>query len=491
MIRSTAGLRHPEGAWGWGAGAATLAVVVVPQLVVLMILPETRTAPTAARTAGLVLSVVVVTSGIHMYLHHRLTCSGSTGWLATGLIFVGGTGLTATGLWLTPTDGESGYTPLVAADLLVAVVLLLMIRVAERSGPPFDPAAAGLLLACGASAVMIALSAPGRTYVAPALAPWLAVLLAGLGGAIALGVHRLVTVPPWARDRLAIAIVVLFLGRALLVGVGAEGTVANLATVAGNTLGATLILGTSLATLRLAIQDDRAVITALQDQLAATAAHARADRERLHEVKGTIAGIASASRLIHHDSPLPGPSRELLEEMLERESARLQRLIDEDHRPGPLGVVEVDDVVRPLVVARQAQGQRITWQPSGLRAWARADELTEVINILLENTARHAPDAEVAVFARETDDQAQVVIADSGPGIPPGERTTIFHRGVRGSRSDGDGLGLHVARRLMLRSGGCLQLDESWQQGTAFVVSTRRAGHVSEVRPHDDHVVAQ
>jgi K+-sensing histidine kinase KdpD len=63
----------------------------------------------------------------------------------------------------------------------------------------------------------------------------------------------------------------------------------------------------------------------------------------------------------------------------------------------------------------------------------------------------------------------------------------MFDRGVRGTDSSGEGLGLHVARRLMVRSGGYLRYDASWRQGAAFVVGARRASHLAE-EPCDDTV---
>lgn len=484
MSRWTKELRHPDGAWGWGAAAAALAVVVVPQLVVQAIVPEARSASSAAAAAGLVLHTAAIVSGIFMYLHHRLTRSDSTAWLAAGLIFVGGFGLTVTGLDTVASADRPTTAPLVVADVVVVLALLGMVRISERVALTVDPAAVGLVLAFLASTLAIAISRSASEYTLsrPATA-LLALPLVVAGTVVAVEVERLVTLPAWARNRFAAAIVALFLGRACMV-TAAEQVQVHLASIALTTAAAALLLGTSLATLRLAINDDRTAITALQDQLASTTAHAEADRERLHEVRGTIAGIASASRLIHHEPPLPGASREMLEEMLERESCRLQRLMDGTALSAPR-LVAVDDVLRPLLVARRAQGQCVTSQASGLIAWAREDDLTETLNILLDNTARHAPGATVAVFAREAESHVEVVVADSGPGVPPDRRGSLFVRGARGEDSTGEGLGLHVARRLMVRSGGYVRHDPSWKQGAAFVVGIRTASPLFEGRRHD------
>lgn len=491
-MRVAAGLRHPDGVWGWGGTVAAAAVAVVPQVVVLAIVPDARSASGAAMSAALVASVVTVASGIYIYLHHRLTNSDSTAWLATGMIFAAGFWMTVTGLDIAVLDGDPGVTLLVGGDLLILLSLLVMVHVSARATLRFDPAAVGLFLAFAASAAAIAVAASSdAVWMTPPSRALVAGPLAALGVIVALEVRQL-ALPSWVRDRLALAIAAITFGRACVIASGPDSTTTYVLSIGASTLAAAVFLSTSLATLRLAIRDDRIVISALQHRLATTTAQARADRERLHEVKGTIAGIASASRLIHHEPPIPVPRREMLEEMLERESARLQRLLH-GAVDGPMGSVDVDDVLRPLVVARQAQGQRVAWQPSGAHVWTREDDLAVVVNVLLDNAARHASGRGVAVFTRDVDDHVQVVVADSGPGIPEDQRPSVFDPGTRGPDSTGEGIGLYVARRLMLRCGGYLHLDESWLAGAAFVVGIRRtaAHQVGGTCSDTDRIVAQ
>src|SRR6478735_1120467 len=491
MTHGTAGRQRTNGIWRAGAVAAALVVTLVPQLVVQAIVPAARNAGDAAASAALVVNTVVVASGIYMCLHHRLTRSDSTAWLAAGLIFVGGYGLTVTGLETALTAGRPLATPLVVADIVLVLALLAMVGISERITIKIDPAALGLLLASAGSAlaIVVAGAASELTVSRPATAA-LTVPVVVVGVCVAVEVRRLATLPGLARNRLGVAVAALFLGRACLVAASPGDIPVHLVGVVVSTTAAVLFLSTSLATLGSAINDDRLAITTLQDQLASTADHARVDRERLHEVRGTIAGIASASRLIHEPA-VPGPSRALLEEMLERESARLQRLVH-GTTPGPMGVVAVDDVIRPLVVARRAQGQDVIWRPSGLEVWAREDDLTAVLNILLENTAKHAPDATVTVFAQQSDGTIDLVVADTGPGVAEDQRGAVFNRGVRGPDSNGYGLGLNVARRLMVRAGGYLHYDATWCQGAAFIVGVRSLNHLAEGSCDDTaRVVAQ
>lgn len=63
----------------------------------------------------------------------------------------------------------------------------------------------------------------------------------------------------------------------------------------------------------------------------------------------------------------------------------------------------------------------------------------------------------------------RVVVADSGPGIPPGNESTIFDPFFT-TKERGTGLGLAVARTAVLAHGGNLALEPS-SVGARFVVS--------------------
>ncbi len=64
--------------------------------------------------------------------------------------------------------------------------------------------------------------------------------------------------------------------------------------------------------------------------------------------------------------------------------------------------------------------------------------------------------------ARET---VEIEVADSGPGIPMGERERVFAAFVQGaaesSRADGAGLGLAIARAIVEAHGGRIWLADA------------------------------
>jgi signal transduction histidine kinase len=68
---------------------------------------------------------------------------------------------------------------------------------------------------------------------------------------------------------------------------------------------------------------------------------------------------------------------------------------------------------------------------------------------------------------------ARIEVRDRGPGIPPGERHSIFDPFMRGAAShlarSGNGLGLFIARRVLEAHGGSVWLT-SGRSGATFTL---------------------
>lgn len=98
---------------------------------------------------------------------------------------------------------------------------------------------------------------------------------------------------------------------------------------------------------------------------------------------------------------------------------------------------------------------------SGLpKVRADADMLSLLMRNLMDNAIRHSPPAKrVTVAAWRDGDRVVVVVDDSGPGIPPGDRERLLERFATGeSGGDGSGLGLAIAARIAERHGSRLEL---------------------------------
>jgi signal transduction histidine kinase len=235
-----------------------------------------------------------------------------------------------------------------------------------------------------------------------------------------------------------------------------------------------MVLGAVIQTLmRRSLHAYHQEMLLLQKSLAEAKAGVQGERELLHEVGSTLAGIATASRMIQEVGNIEPTRRQRLEAMVAAEFSRLERLMSE-RAPSRTYDYAVDDVVEPLVVSHQTRGRDVWWEPSELFATGDPDDLAEVVNILLENAGRHG-DGRVELVVRPDADFVEVSCSDSGPGIAPEVRESLFTSGVRGPDSEGHGYGLAIARRIMTDAGGSLELDDLSTQGATFVARVPRS----------------
>jgi signal transduction histidine kinase len=114
---------------------------------------------------------------------------------------------------------------------------------------------------------------------------------------------------------------------------------------------------------------------------------------------------------------------------------------------------------------------------------ADADRLAQVLDNLLDNALRHSPaGAEVTITLSATVAEVSCAVADTGPGIPAQHLPFIFERFYRAdparSRSLGNsGLGLAIARALVLAHSGRISADSVEGQGTTVTFSLPAAAN--------------
>lgn len=110
-------------------------------------------------------------------------------------------------------------------------------------------------------------------------------------------------------------------------------------------------------------------------------------------------------------------------------------------------------------------------------------DLGTVLKNLIENAIRYTPAAgRVDITVQRAGAMGIVVVADSGPGIAPGERERVLQAFYRtlGSDQIGSGLGLAIVKAIVDRNGAQLCLDyadDKMQSGLRATVSIPLAGN--------------
>ena len=461
-------LRIPAGVWSWRGTTLALVLLLAPLLGALTLAPDGDVVAAASSARHLLVGTALLVAGVFLYLQWRISASDTSGWLAMLLaaaavpsLALGAFSLTHAGV----ADRQAGWLLLFQVVLLLAVILAVHLsrRVALRGDPLAVGLVVGLALACVRQVVLVRAPAlptpPGlvRAAVLAALTVVLAAVVLGLAG-----------LPRWVRRRVGAGL--LLLGAGAVIG----GTAALLAGL----LGAGLLASTAATALHRAIEAEKREVAHLHERLMAVEVGQREDRARLHEIDATVAGIASAQKLMHDG--VAADRSEALASMLSSEMERLQRLVA-DRAPSRRRSVDLDDVVGQIVVAHVARGRAVSWEPAGLRATGRGDDVAEVVNVLLENAAVHGGGGPVSVRVEPdaTGSGVSVVVSDAGPGVPPQLRDRVFDWGTCRPGSPGQGIGLSVAAGLAHEMGGRLELLAT-QPGACFALHLpRAAGEVS------------
>ncbi|WP_266096621.1 ATP-binding response regulator [Rubrobacter marinus] len=125
-----------------------------------------------------------------------------------------------------------------------------------------------------------------------------------------------------------------------------------------------------------------------------------------------------------------------------------------------------------------AEGVRLEAElPEGLYARGDGGRTHQILAALLDNALRYTPAGRtVAVTARLNDGRTEATVADSGPGIAPGNLSRVFDRFYRAEAArtggeGGTGLGLAIARDLARAQGGDLTARNTEASGAEFCLS--------------------
>ncbi len=95
--------------------------------------------------------------------------------------------------------------------------------------------------------------------------------------------------------------------------------------------------------------------------------------------------------------------------------------------------------------------------------------IREVVTNLVSNALHHTPDrGTVTVDATRRDAVVEVRVSDTGSGIAAEELARIFDRFYKGHGSRGSGLGLTIARNLVLAHGGEIRAESREGGGTTI-----------------------
>jgi two-component system, OmpR family, sensor histidine kinase KdpD len=137
----------------------------------------------------------------------------------------------------------------------------------------------------------------------------------------------------------------------------------------------------------------------------------------------------------------------------------------------------VDDVLEDALAGLRSSlsGHRVTMfiRPELPPLSVDPVQVGQVLHNVLQNAAKFSPPrSEIRIAASQWQGAVEIRIADQGPGIPSHEREAVFEEFYRSGdgRIAGTGLGLAVAKAIVLAHSGMIWVEDSPGGGATVVV---------------------
>jgi len=201
-----------------------------------------------------------------------------------------------------------------------------------------------------------------------------------------------------------------------------------------------------------------------------------------HETRNPLGALSNCVQLLRMNPHLTGEDAEVLD-IIQMETRRLNAIVSDFlafGRPRPAHFQEVDlheliDETFALLLRDDRCSTFIVFlrqfDPFLEKVTADRDQLRQVFWNLFQNAVQvMGEEGELGVETRRDGDHAQIVIRDSGAGIPTTVLPNIFEPFYT-TKSGGTGLGLAIVRRIVEEHGGQIAVDSQQGVGTCFVLN--------------------
>jgi len=215
-----------------------------------------------------------------------------------------------------------------------------------------------------------------------------------------------------------------------------------------------------------------------------------------HELRAPLTSIKGSTATVLGTTPAP-PQAELLQffriidEQADHMRGLISNLLDAGSieagtltvTPQPSSVADLVDKARNNFLSGGGSNPVvIDLSPTLPPALADPERITQVLNNLLSNAARHAPKTSpIRVEANHENGFITISVTDQGSGIPPAQLPHLFKR--RSGLADGTGLGLAICKGLVEAHGGRIQAHSAGRDTGARFTFTLPAASAEAARP--------
>jgi signal transduction histidine kinase len=215
---------------------------------------------------------------------------------------------------------------------------------------------------------------------------------------------------------------------------------------------------------------------------------ARLERDRRfaadvsHELRSPLQTLSAAASVLTRRREHLDDRTAVAAQLVAEEIDRFQTLVDDllelarSDQPAEREPVDVVALARQVCAARDLPGALVTVVDEAPTTWSLdRRRFIQILDNLLDNAVQYAG-GPTSVRVGGDRDLCVVEVDDEGPGVHPGDRTTVFDRFVRGRhansrrRTDGTGLGLAIVAQHAAAHGGRVTVDDRPGGGARFRV---------------------
>jgi two-component system phosphate regulon sensor histidine kinase PhoR len=228
-----------------------------------------------------------------------------------------------------------------------------------------------------------------------------------------------------------------------------------------------------------------------------------------HELRTPVAAILAAAETLAAGAADDASARASFVDILGRHAQRLSRLtadlldlarLEAGYRPR-VEVVPVQAVIEAVMPSLQprAAEKPLTLETElappadgDFTVAAERAAVEQVLSNLVDNAIKYTPaGGRVRVAARALPGLVELVVADTGPGIPAEHLPRLFERfyrvdNARSRELGGTGLGLSIVKHLVAAHGGEVRVESEVGHGTRFLVLLPRP-NTSAKSSHESH----
>ncbi len=221
-----------------------------------------------------------------------------------------------------------------------------------------------------------------------------------------------------------------------------------------------------------------------------------------HELRTPLNAIIGFSSVLLQDEVKPEQRKQLA--IINRSGLQLLELIKEilditSIEAGHL-YMQIEPVELRRVLEEQCESLHASAREAGLyvrlvdcdpalRVMADAGRLGQVVRNLLSNAIKFTDGGGVSLRCRGEGSVARIEIEDTGIGIPPEHRATLFTPFQRAGKGNdnrpGTGLGLAISRRLVEAMGGTIGFESEVGRGSRFWFTVPLAQAAELREPHE------